>query len=80
MLWPSNPVAGPVLLKFDHATLAASHDAIGLGSILDIFDVLLIGLQPRFPTPIELAGGDALVDSGLLILLTLVGARRAGKR
>jgi hypothetical protein len=58
--------------------LAARHNAIGLGTVFHIIDMLLAAFDAVGFAFSQLTGSDTLIDALLLIGLTLIDTRRVG--
>ena len=73
-----NTGALPVLCLMHTGALAAGHDAIRLGAVFHVVDTVLPAVESIGFTLGQAAGGDALIDTALLIGLTLIDKRRVG--
>jgi hypothetical protein len=58
--------------------LAAGHDAVGLGAVFHVIDMLLTAIQTVGFALGQAAGSDALIYTLLLIGLALINTRRIG--
>jgi hypothetical protein len=78
MLLGVDALALYILRLMQAGALAARHDAIGLGAIFHVVDMLLAALEAIGFALCQSARGNALINALFLIGLTLIDTRRIG--